>query len=53
VARRLRALRPGLPVVFMSGYFDVAEAPGLERELLRKPFSPAELLARVRATIAA
>jgi DNA-binding response OmpR family regulator len=48
-ARRLAELAPGLPVLFISGYPD--EADGLAEEVLQKPFSPAELGARVRAVI--
>jgi len=47
VSRRVRERRPGLPVVFVSGFVphQASERLGvLEREiLLRKPFGPAEL----------
>jgi DNA-binding response OmpR family regulator len=53
LAERLRAARPGLPVIFCSGYGDdrlaVATRYGEWGSLLRKPFSPRELLARVGA----
>ena len=40
VARRARILRPGLPVVFVSGYHDTKALGGVEgATLLRKPFS--------------
>jgi len=55
VAERLRAIYPGLTVVFMSGYTDdaiiqhgVADAQTL---LLRKPFGPGELERAVRAVL--
>jgi nitrogen-specific signal transduction histidine kinase len=55
LARLLRLARPGLPVLFMSGY---ADRLVMERELattqasfLQKPFSPAVLAARVRAVL--
>jgi PAS domain S-box-containing protein len=52
LVRRLRETRPDLPVLFMSGYTDDALAEhGFKMEdvdLLRKPFSPAQLVARVR-----
>ncbi|MCZ7525320.1 MAG: PAS domain S-box protein [Acidimicrobiia bacterium] len=51
LAEALRARRPGLPVVLMSGY--LGEAAGLPEDLasdgglLAKPFRPEELVARV------
>jgi PAS domain S-box-containing protein len=56
LAERLRALRPGLPVLYMSGYTDDAllhrgvAAPGAH--FLQKPFSPAALLRRVHEVLA-
>jgi PAS domain S-box-containing protein len=51
LAARLRALRPGLRVLFMSGYTPeeivVAAALASEDLLLRKPFLPADLRQRV------
>ncbi len=55
VAARVRALRPGLPVLFMSGYaqpvLDTQGAldPGVD--LLEKPFTETTLLTRVRQAI--
>jgi PAS domain S-box-containing protein len=52
MAERLAALRPGLKVLFMSGY--ASSLGGSERlleaaqPLLQKPFTPAALAARVR-----
>jgi CheY-like chemotaxis protein len=40
LADRLRAVRPDLPVVFVTGY---AEHIGVAAEVLRKPFTPREL----------
>ncbi len=55
LARQLRALLPGTPVLFMSGYpGDEEGAPGSEfaaEDFLAKPFAPAELLRRVRAVM--
>jgi CheY-like chemotaxis protein len=55
VALRLLAQRPGLPVVYMSGYFEAGDADpdGLEpgRNLLRKPFEPEQLLRIVRGAL--
>lgn len=52
VARTLRAIRPGLPVIFMSGDFDddTPRADLVERAiLLPKPFRRAALLAAMEA----
>jgi two-component system, cell cycle sensor histidine kinase and response regulator CckA len=50
---RIHAVRPALPVVFMSGYTD--PLPGQELTagvpFLHKPFHPNELLAMVRAAL--
>ncbi len=56
LAERLRALRPGLRVLYTSGYTaDVIERSGLGGEevpLLGKPFTRAELLDAVRGALA-
>jgi len=55
VAARVRAVLPGLPVLFMSAYTPGSGThldtlpPGASR--LTKPFSPAELIDRVRALL--
>ncbi len=55
LAERLRRDRPDLAVLFMSGYTeDAVLRQDVEAEaetLLRKPFSPAVLLGRVRAAL--
>jgi CheY-like chemotaxis protein len=52
LARRLRAERPGLRVLFMSGYLDAdARADELGSPLMPKPFTMRELLSRVRAAL--
>ena len=57
LARRLGEERPGLPVLFISGYPNEGdEALDLERPgsaFLQKPFSPATLLQRVRQGLSA
>lgn len=57
LAERLAAVRPGLPVLFMSGYNDPAVAGfasgGVEAALMPKPFTPAIFSERVAAAIAA
>ena len=42
-ARELRALRPLLPILFITG----RESPGLSGDVLRKPFGPEALLIAV------
>ena len=49
LARRLRATRPDLPILFISGYGD----SGTISPFLQKPFSPDELVRRVARVLAA
>jgi CheY-like chemotaxis protein len=53
LAARVRALRPGVRVLFMSGYFDADLAAGeVDPALLvQKPFAPEDLLRRVREAL--
>jgi hypothetical protein len=55
VAARVRALRPGLPVLYMSGYAQPVlggqAAAGPQAGLLEKPFTAAALLTGVRQAI--
>jgi PAS domain S-box-containing protein len=55
LAARARAVRPGLPVLYMSGYaqpvLDVQGALDPQAELLEKPFSEAALLRRVHRAL--
>ena len=54
-ATQAHALRPGLPVLFMSGYerHGAAEGwPGPETQVIAKPFTRAALLARVTQALA-
>jgi PAS domain S-box-containing protein len=55
LARRLRAGRPDLPVIFMSGYTDEPVSEFTERDeralFLSKPFSPGTLAHRVRQVL--
>jgi PAS domain S-box-containing protein len=57
VHRRLRAVRPGVPVLFSSGYsrqmLDSAFLSLESVELVQKPYEPRTLLARVRALLGA
>ena len=44
IVKLMRSLLPGLPVIYMSGWFDHPEFPELDGEtVLRKPFSLREL----------
>ncbi len=48
LAARVRALRPGLPIIFMSGYTgESLSLPADSSDLLEKPFAPDALLERV------
>ncbi len=52
VAREVQARRPGLPIVFVTGYADtesLAEAGG--RGIVRKPFVQADLAAKLRSVL--
>jgi len=55
VARAIHAIRPGVPVLFVSGYTHDAIGRKGElpegTELLQKPFTPEVLLARVRSVL--
>jgi CheY-like chemotaxis protein len=56
LAERARALRPGLKVLFTTGYARSAAAAGSRRldsgmELIAKPFTYADLAARTRAVL--
>jgi hypothetical protein len=55
VARRVRAVRPALPVLYMSGYaqpvLDTHGTFASQIDLLEKPFSEADLLTRVRRAL--
>jgi PAS domain S-box-containing protein len=55
LVRRLREVRPSIRVLFMSGYpdDDVTRRGVMQEkaELLQKPFSPQELVARVRKVL--
>jgi CheY-like chemotaxis protein len=52
LAERLAEARPGVPVLFMSGYTERAAASAVADRLISKPFRATELLRRVRASIA-
>ncbi|MBV9793324.1 MAG: PAS domain S-box protein [Actinobacteria bacterium] len=55
VAAAVRAVVPGLPALYMSGYaqpiLDAHGVPALAIDILEKPFTEAALLGRVRAAL--
>jgi two-component system cell cycle sensor histidine kinase/response regulator CckA len=55
LARELHARAPALPVLYMTGYFDVPDAAmgelSVEENLLLKPFTPMQLLGRVQRVL--
>ncbi len=53
LALAMRAVRPKVKVLFTSGYADDAQGDATDYGIsfIQKPFSPAELLARVRALL--
>lgn len=57
IARRAAEIRPGVPVLFMSGFTDdTLESHGIHPShdlLLEKPFTPADLLIQIRAKLEA
>lgn len=50
LARRLNDLRPGIPVIYMSGYASITRESigGVPAPTLRKPCSPADLCRALR-----
>jgi signal transduction histidine kinase/FixJ family two-component response regulator len=53
---RIQELRPGLPVVMMSGYHADELRPGLDARIsgfIQKPFTPSDLARRIRGALAA
>lgn len=55
LADRVRALRPGIPVLFISGYSEMSpggqEGNGLDGPFLQKPFTPAALAWKAREVL--
>jgi signal transduction histidine kinase/CheY-like chemotaxis protein len=53
LAREARALRPRLPIVFISGYADLAGSDGPMRlhRMVKKPFRPADLQQQIEAAL--
>ena len=55
VAENLRVMRPGIQVIFASGYTDdeglLGDVRKDERSFLQKPFTALDLVRRVRAAL--
>jgi len=52
VARQARARRPGLPILFLTGYADIEALPQANDDgVLRKPFVQNELAAKLRSVL--
>lgn len=54
LAHQVHVLRPLMPIVFMSGYADLANAEGDQslRQLIRKPFRPDDLRVSIETALA-
>ncbi|MBB5694612.1 response regulator [Muricoccus pecuniae] len=50
LSERVRAMRPGLPVLIVTGYAELTAIPP-ETHVLHKPYQPAELAKRVAALL--
>ncbi len=49
--RAIRAARPGLPFLFMTGYVGPTKLDPLEQRVLKKPFTIAELAGKVEEVL--
>jgi hypothetical protein len=53
VARAAHLRRPGLPILFVTGYADLAELKSIgEERIIRKPFEESELARRLAQALA-
>jgi CheY-like chemotaxis protein len=52
LAQEARMLVPGLPVLVITGYSNIAEGPGADLPRLNKPFRQAELASKVAGLMA-
>jgi signal transduction histidine kinase/ActR/RegA family two-component response regulator len=54
LARRVRQMRPTMPIVFFSGYADPEAVAGdtIRQRIVRKPFRATELAAQIEAALA-
>jgi CheY-like chemotaxis protein len=53
VARAATARRPGLPILFVTGYADLAAMTGVGHRVIRKPFEEKELAAELANALGA
>jgi PAS domain S-box-containing protein len=53
LAAAFTSIRPGVPIILMSGYTDRMWRKELNARLIHKPFTPTDLLVQLRATLAA
>ncbi len=53
LARMARWRRPGLPIVFMTGYPEVLEAEAIQEPVFLKPVDFAQLAAKIKERLAA
>jgi two-component system cell cycle sensor histidine kinase/response regulator CckA len=53
VARAMRARQPQLPVIVMSGYMEASHGRDVPHTLLSKPFTPKDLIKKVRDILGA
>jgi signal transduction histidine kinase/ActR/RegA family two-component response regulator len=52
VARRAKAIRPGLPIVFITGYADASALAEIgEERIIRKPFANGDISQKLRAAL--
>ncbi|HEY2018045.1 MAG TPA: response regulator, partial [Bryobacteraceae bacterium] len=51
LAKELSAIRPGLKVMYMSGYTDTALVLTADRPFIQKPFTAAALYAKVEKAL--
>jgi CheY-like chemotaxis protein len=51
VAERFRALKPAAPVVYTTGYGEMMERPVRNSIFVKKPYRPAEIVAKIQQLI--
>jgi CheY-like chemotaxis protein len=52
LARQVRAKRPGLPMIFLTGYADTTALGDTDEDhIIRKPFRDSDLVAKIRRVL--
>ena len=51
LARQVQSVKPGIPILLITGYSTISEGPGAELARLAKPFRQTELASRVAGLI--